>query len=296
MADKITGSAPRPMPTTTGAKEAAPTTPKPVAANEGVEEIATLQTASPAAAISAKATLVTTALVTVADLPLGMRLGAKGQEVAALQAELAKRGARLNPTGTFDSATVVELKKAQKALGLPQTGVVDAATLGALQIPPGQGLAEARAAAGERAATLAVTAEDEARTRNSEKFCATGVFHALQKAGLEPEPNILLAAQYGDKLAARDDMREIQGLSETDLRHLPPGAIIVYGKNAKHTSGHVAVVTDELIGGEAVEASDHLQPVKLVGNAASYGTDFGHGATGGPRFRVFIPADPPAKS
>ncbi len=39
-----------------------------------------------------------------------------------------------------------------------------------------------------------------------------------------------------------------------------------------------------------------LQPVKRVGNAASYGTDFGHGQTGGPRFRVFIPADPlPAK-
>ena len=50
------------------------------------------------------------------------------------------------------------------------------------------------------------------------------------------------------------------------------------------------------IGGEALEASDHLQPVKRVGNAASYGTDFGHGQTGGPRFRVFIPADPlPAK-
>lgn len=293
MADKISSAQPRPMPT--NIKSTAPTTPNTPIHIAAIEEIANLQ-AAPAATISVKASLVATAPAALADLPPGMKLGAKGRDVVALQAELAKRGAKLNATGSFDSATMVELKKAQKTLGLPQTGVVDAATLKALQIPPGQGLAEARAAAGERAATLGVTAEDEARTRNSENYCATGVFHALKKAGLEPELNIRLASQYGDKPAARDDMKEINGLSEMDLRHLPPGAIIAYGKNDTHTSGHIAVVTDELSGGEALEASDHLQPVKRVGNAASYGTDFGHGQTGGPRLCVFIPADPlPAK-
>jgi peptidoglycan hydrolase-like protein with peptidoglycan-binding domain len=263
------------------------------------EELAELKAEPAAVMITKPATVAAKTSVGVDQGTLG--LGARGPAVSDLQKELASRGAKLNPTGTFDGATEMELKKMQKHLGLPMTGVVDEATTKAFSIPPGQGLSEARAAAGPRAAQLAVSAEEEAQRRmldakNEGKKppdgnCASGVFQALEKAGFEPE-RLGHAFKYGDKLAARPDMTEIHGLSEKDLEQLPPGAIIVYGKSAQRESGHIAVVTDETYQGSVMEASDHLQRIYLAGSSKSYGTDFGHGVTGGPRFRVFMPTEP----
>lgn len=121
--------------------------------------------------------------------------------------------------------------------------------------------------------------------------CAAGVYHALEDAGLEPGIALSDAYMYGERLADRKDMKEIKGLTEKELQSLPPGSILVYGKSAAHVHGHIAIVTEETFQGEALEASDHLQRIHLVGGAASYGNDFGKGPTDGTRFRVFIPLD-----
>jgi hypothetical protein len=143
---------------------------------------------------------------------------------------------------------------------------------------------------------LAVTAEEEARKRaldSEENKCAAGVLDSIETAGLEPMRRATHAYQTADQLASRSDMKEIEGLTEQELDQLPPGAIIVYGKSETHKSGHIAVVTDETYKGEPMEASDHLQRIRLAGRSIQYGNDFGPGGNEGPRYRVFIPLDPP---
>ncbi|MDP2339634.1 MAG: peptidoglycan-binding protein [Deltaproteobacteria bacterium] len=230
----------------------------------------------------------------LAELPAGLKKGAVGPQVTTLQESLRNSGYEVPKNGQFDAATEKQVKLLQRERGLPVSGVADAETLKALTHPAGEALAEAKELAGLPAEMLAAAASAFAEVKDGKGYCASGVHSALDAAELGGGGGD--AYQYGDALAARSDMKEIEGLANSDLDDLPPGAIIVYGKNENHKHGHVTVVSDKTdSSGRVLEASDHLQPVNDVGLSSSYGTDFGGGPTPGPRFRVFMPVRGPAE-
>jgi hypothetical protein len=65
-----------------------------------------------------------------------LRRGDRGDEVAALQRRLATHGAPLAIDGRFGPATAQALSEFQARLGLPATGIADAATLASLAASP----------------------------------------------------------------------------------------------------------------------------------------------------------------
>lgn len=226
----------------------------------------------------------------------GLSRGSRGGAVTALQDELNALGARppLSTDGVFGPKTEFALKAFQQENRLPVTGKLDDATLLAIergmaggfstipalpeaQRPPRGADAEVF---GERARILADAARDVARTRATVGRCAAGVGDALEAIGVGVRaPSAYLLAE---KLAARDDFVELE-VERRDLNSLPPGAVVVWGRSAKHAHGHVAITV-----GAGREASDHEQ--RMLGG--SYGSDFGAGpTTGGSVVRVFVPRD-----
>ena len=124
-----------------------------------------------------------------------------------------------------------------------------------------------------------LAAERSARRRNTVGYCAAGVSDALNSLGISGRGH---AYQKANQLANNPRFREVNGLSPSDLRNLPPGAVVVWGRSAAKPWGHVSVA---LGGGR--EASDHIQS-QITGGR--YGTDFGNGPDpAGRQFRVFLP-------
>jgi hypothetical protein len=128
----------------------------------------------------------------------------------------------------------------------------------------------------DRGARLAEEARRVATNMNTVGYCARGVGDALARMGINQRGN---AYQHAEMFARRSDFREVN-VSRDELRNLPPGAVIVWGRSAAKPYGHIAVSL-----GGGMEASDHVQRMVTGG---SYGTDFGRGETGR-QFRVFIP-------
>ena len=79
------------------------------------------------------------------------------------------------------------------------------------------------------------------------------------------------AYQAADQLAKRKEFKEIKGLKGGDLKKLPPGAVVVWGKSPASPHGHISVA---LGGGK--EASD------FIGNQMT-------SLRGYSNFRVFMP-------
>lgn len=131
-------------------------------------------------------------------------------------------------------------------------------------------------ASGERGAQLAQEARAVAERMNSVGACAKGVGDALRRVGINQRGH---AYQHAEMLARRSDFREVS-VGRDELRNLPAGAVIVWGRSNEKPFGHVAVAL-----GNGLEASDHVQ--RTVTNGA-FGTDFGRGPTDR-QFRVFIP-------
>jgi predicted chitinase len=128
-------------------------------------------------------------------------------------------------------------------------------------------------ARGER---FAREARAVAERMNTVGYCAKGVGDALQRMGINQRGH---AYQHAEMFARRSDFKEVN-VGREDLRSLPPGAVVVWGRSDAKPYGHIAVSL-----GNGLEASDHVQRMVTSG---SYGTDFGRGATGR-QFRVFIP-------
>ena len=159
-------------------------------------------------------------------------------------------------------------------------------TATAKKTPPGAALAVATELASPRGTALAIAADSEAKTTATLGKCAKSVGNSFDAVGMDPQRGD--AYTYGNSLAARSDMTEVEGLLVSELEQLPPGTIIVYGKSDARPSGHVTVVSNEMKDGERLESSDHQQALQDVAHSTSYSGDFGDGAHG-PRFRVFVP-------
>lgn len=168
----------------------------------------------------------------------------------------------------FHARAVDVLKDSQ---GVPATGRF------LEQRAQGTSAAAASLTGSDRGARLAQEARAVAQRMNTVGACAKGVGDALQRIGIQQRGN---AYEHAEKLARRGDFREVS-VGRDDLRKLPAGAIVVWGRSEAKPYGHVAVSL-----GNGLEASDHVQ--RMVTNGP-YGTDFGKGPTGRP-FRVFMPA------
>jgi peptidoglycan hydrolase-like protein with peptidoglycan-binding domain len=251
------------------------------------------------------------------DMPLGLKLGARGLAVSELQTRL-----NLNPTGSSDAATRRELIIWQKHHGLAGTGEIDAATRA--QMAPSAGLAQARQLVGATAGGLAESGAASAlkmtaeRGLKNEYQCAAGVHRALEAVGVPPSKNADLgsAYKYANYLSGDTRFQEVK-VQRDELARLPPGAIIVYGACTpavdkdgkpvldKHNEpvhprkhGHIAIVGGTDAAGRTLEYSDrteHVSDFANAGPAKRYGTAWTDNtkAEGGDEFRVFIPLDTP---
>ena len=225
-----------------------------------------------------------------------MARGMGGESVADLQRRLNSMGAKLDVDGKFGPRTEAALKAFQQSNGVQQTGVLGRQTFGALENPKAQRVAPESnsettpttttappTSAGNLTGSafgqqVAAAAERSARSLNSVGACALGVNNALTSLGV---PGRGHAFQKAEQLARNPRFREVN-VSGGDLRNLPAGAVVVWGRSGAKPYGHVSVA---LGGGR--EASDHLQN-QITGGR--YGTDFGNGPDPqGRQCRVFLP-------
>lgn len=217
-----------------------------------------------------------------------MHRGMGGPEVMELQRMLNAQGATppLAVDGKFGPLTEGALKRFQGANGVQQTGVLGQQTLNTFannpqRIPepsPAETVSGAQLNGTAFGNQIAAAAEREARRLNSVGRCALGVNNALVSLGV---PGRGHAYQKAEQLAANPRFREVN-ISANELRNLPAGAVVVWGRSGAKPYGHVSVA---LGGGR--EASDHIQN-QITGGR--YGTDFGRGPDPqGRQFRVFLP-------
>ncbi len=122
----------------------------------------------------------------------------------------------------------------------------------------------------ERGRRLAQSASQVANNMGTVGRCKAGVRQAMERAGLGSIAG-QSAYQAAGQLARRSDFREVN-VSGSDLRNLPPGAVVVWGQTDRSPHGHISVSL-----GNGYEASDHVsrQLTSLRGDS---------------RPRVFIPA------
>jgi predicted chitinase len=130
---------------------------------------------------------------------------------------------------------------------------------------------------GSFASRIADAAEREAANTNTVGYCAKSVNKVLNSLGVGGYGN---AYQKAEQLAKNPRFKEIS-VSPDQLKQLPRGAVLVWGRSAEKPYGHVTVAL-----GNGREASDHIQNLITRG---AYGSDWGNGTTGGSNVRVFIP-------
>lgn len=230
--------------------------------------VRTASTPLPGGMVATRTTIAPTGPA-LGDVKPGNAKDAVGPEVQTIQKRLQSWGFNVSVNSVFDARTEKAVTQFQREMGLPQTGVADAATLEALANEPGAGLATAQALAGPASNALATAADEEAKANEIEKRaagkkpygrCAEHVNAALQRAKLEPGGGH--ANAYGERLPQRADMVEIEGVSVAELEQLPPGAIIVYGKSEAKEWGHVTIVSHEQTAiGQRLESSEDRKSV-----------------------------------
>jgi hypothetical protein len=99
---------------------------------------------------------------------------------------------------------------------------------------------------------LATAARDVASSMNTTGWCYRGVKSAVARAtGVQLTGGS--AYQAADQLARSDRFREVS-VSPDQLRSLPPGAVVVWGRTDRSPHGHISVAL-----GNGQEASDHIQ-------------------------------------
>ncbi len=132
-----------------------------------------------------------------------------------------------------------------------------------------QGFVSLKDFASRKGASIAEAARRVANSRGTVGRCFAGVKETLRKFGV----NLVGGSAYmaAPQLAKNANFKEIK-VAKSELKELPPGAIIVWGKSKLKKHGHITVAL-----GNGKEASDHVQ--KLIQN----------GPYGG--YRVFIPKE-----
>ena len=99
---------------------------------------------------------------------------------------------------------------------------------------------------------LARSAARVARRMNRTGLCYRGVKAAVRNAtGVQLTGGS--AYQAANQLARSDKFKEVK-VSQANLKKLPPGAVVVWGKTKRSPHGHISVAL-----GDGREASDHIQ-------------------------------------
>lgn len=145
--------------------------------------------------------------------------------------------------------------------GAPSSGGPSAASG-----PAPSGPAPGGTASGQK---LAQAAEQVARTTNTTGWCYRGVSQAVSRA-LGVQLTGASAYMAADQIAASGKFKEVK-VSPEELKKLPPGAVVVWGKTGASPHGHISVAL-----GDGREASDHIQQQMTS-------------LRGSTNYRVFIP-------
>ncbi|MFN8671323.1 MAG: peptidoglycan-binding domain-containing protein [Candidatus Sericytochromatia bacterium] len=243
----------------------------------------------------------------VAKGKAALKKGMSGESVQILQEKLKKAGYEIDVNGTFDEKTEKALKAFQKDNHIKPTGQLGRFTLDALEEEEGDedGIEEGnttpdvqnpngvdntngtdatgRVYAGGTQATpngmkLAKEAEEVANEmavhRNPKKGkCFRGVKNALMGSKIGVELVGKHAYMAAGQLAKSSKFSEVKDLKPADLKNLPPGAIVVWGKTAKSKSGHISIAL-----GNGKEASDFIPKNGQLTSLRGY-----------TNFRVFVP-------
>jgi len=242
----------------------------------------------------------------VAKGKAALKKGMSGESVQILQEKLKKAGYEVDVNGTFDEKTEKALKAFQKENHIKPTGQLGRFTLDALEEEEGDDSdiedgntpdvqnpngvdntngtdATGRVYAGGTQATpagmkLAKEAEEVANEmaphRKPKKGkCFRGVKNALMGSKIGVELVGKHAYMAAGQLAKSSKFSEVKDLKPSDLKNLPPGAIVVWGKTKVSPSGHISIAL-----GNGKEASDFIPKNGQLTNLR------GH-----TNFRVFVP-------
>lgn len=188
-----------------------------------------------------------------------LSLGDSGPAIESMQKMLTEAGFGIQTTGQFGSTTEAALKQFQAAYGLQCTGQLGPTTLKTLENPLKTSV---------KGKKLATKAQSEAQRMRSFGRCYEGVANALSRVGVEVWG--LSAYMAAPQLAKHPQFREAR-VSAKELKNLPAGAVVVWGKTAASPHGHISVAL-----GDGREASDHIE------------TQMTH-LRGYQNFRVFLP-------
>jgi hypothetical protein len=133
--------------------------------------------------------------------------------------------------------------------------------------PAPSGPAPNGTATGDR---LAASANRVANRMGSVGYCYRGVKAAIRDAtGVQLQGGS--AYQAANQLSSSGRFREVS-VSPSELRRLPPGAVVVWGQTDRSPHGHISVAL-----GDGREASDHVQTQMTS-------------LRGAQNYRVFLPA------
>lgn len=206
--------------------------------------------------------------------------GDQGANVRALQEALSKIGGSVSVDGDFGPGTLKAVKDFQRREGLNADGVVGPQVadklLSKLGVEPQGNRVPARATtevgAGDTPGgnQLASRARSIATSRNTTGKCYSAVADAVDA---EVGRFLYGASAYmaADQLDAHPSFKEIN-VSSSQLRDLPAGAVVVWGRTGVSPHGHISIAL-----GDGREASDHVdvQRTQLRGHT---------------NVRVFIPS------
>ena len=189
-------------------------------------------------------------------------LGDQGANVSALQEALSKAGISVTVDGDFGPGTLRAVKEFQGKEGLRLDGVVGPQVANQLlkklgtapQQPAGSSVATASEVSSSSSAagnSLASRARNIATSRNTTGRCYSGVADAVD-AEVGRFLHGASAYMAADQLATHPSFQEID-TSASNLRDLPAGAVVVWGRTGVSPHGHISIAL-----GDGREASDHI--------------------------------------
>lgn len=197
-----------------------------------------------------------------------LKPGDEGEAVEYVQERLRTWGHGIQADGAYGPKTTEAIRRFQRDRGIQANGRIGATTLAALDAPPPPDHNRIRPTAnGDK---LGRMAERVARRRGTTGWCYAGVADSVARAlGFTLWGKSAYMA--ADILAGSSDFKEAHNIRPQDLKDLPAGAIVVWGKTGVSKHGHISVSL-----GDGREASDHVdtQRTQLRGHT---------------NFRVFMP-------
>lgn len=197
-----------------------------------------------------------------------IKRGMTGQTIKTIQKLLTKKGYPVAQTGLYGKTTQGLVRKFQKDNGLGVDGLVGRNTLKALESKETSSISGYSPAKGTK---LAKNARRIANRMRSTGWCYKGSGNAIHQSLGIPLWG-MSAYMAANQLAKSPKVKEVK-LKSNDLKKLPPGAIVVWGKTPVSRHGHISVSL-----GGGLEASDHVtrQMTSLRGFR---------------NFRVFVPIE-----